>query len=155
MCRWGWCWTGLCVVVARVDNDVPFVIWPDLCKFEQKGCVYKNKKKNKKTTKNWKPAGVVCFFLILILILFFVLSLWTVLGCHFPFKQKDFRNFSNCSLFFVLHFLLFPRTQYPCRIQNCLWLCLCLFIDLYIEILFYIVHSLLLGYRLIYSCIYK
>lgn len=143
-CPWGWCWTGLCVcvcvVVARcVDNDVPF-LWFDLilCEFEQKGCVYKKKKKKKKLETSW--CGVCVF-------LFFSCFVFVSLDCaRVPFSilTKRISELFLTAVSSLFYFSYFSQEHKNlCRIQNCPWLCLCLFIDLYIEILFCIVHSLL------------
>lgn len=62
-------------------------LWFDLilCEFEQKGCVYK------KNTKNWKPAGVVCVCLF-VLVWFGFVPL-TCARVPFCILTKGFQNF--------------------------------------------------------------
>ena len=123
-------------------------------------CASLNKKAaftRKKKVKNWKPAGVVCvcvcvcvcmcfFFFFLNVFLFLFLGLFCSLelcsGAIFHFNKRISELFLT-AVYLYFNFPTFPQNTNPCRIQNCPWLCLCLFIDLYIEILFCIVHSLL------------
>lgn len=69
------------LVCVRSWHDVPtFVIWPDSVRVWTKTRLRLHKKKQKNKGTNWKPAGVMCVFL-----LFRFCSPESVLRCHFPF----------------------------------------------------------------------
>lgn len=128
-------WSVCVVVTCHLWFD------PSLCKYEQRRCVYKQ------NTKNWKPAVVLLFFFLSFL------SPLSVFRCHFAFKQ-DFQTFYNCSLFFPFSPTCKTHVEYKLS-----WI-VSLFIDLYIQVFgvsfcFALYILSFLGYRLIYSCIYK
>lgn len=104
MCWWGWCWTGLCVVVACVDNDVPFVIWPDSVRVWTKRLSLQEKKLQTGNQLAW-----CVYFFFYFTCLFCPPQLCS--GAIFHLNKTISETFSNCSLSFVLVFLLFPRTQ--------------------------------------------